>query len=244
MKKLAILLIILISNLLFFDIVYKIFYFNKIYPNIDFEFDMLKDVPTTFEDIKITESKEKKIIYSNDPIEINVKDEDYEKVDAIYCRKDKEIKSVCFWPSINFNYYQIYNNASSIEAIKALYFIKPSILFKMHNINNNKDLFLEALKNTKKKINYLNSPIDIQYFTMMRNFALNTNFEGYNKLYTISGDYDGHFSIIDNEENNTIYIIEVCRENKFRCASLSIFDKYGNYFTKEKIIDFISSIEI
>ena len=218
------------------------------YPNIDFEFYTLKDTPTTFEDIKITESKEKKIIYSNDPIEINVKDEDYEKINWLYCRKDKERESVCFKPTVDFNYYQIYNNASSIEAIKSLYFIKPSILFKMHNINNNKDLFLEALKNTKKKINYLNSPIDIQYFTMMRNLAFtlpSTIVVNYNELYIISGDYDGYFSIIHKEDSNTIYCrIRVCRENKYWCADLYLSDKYGDYFTKEKIIDFISSIEI
>lgn len=244
-KSLKIILIILLSVILVY-VIYKGLLFHTykdVSASIDNTFSNYS-VPQTIDDLNVKESNTKYIIYNNQNFDFN--NSEYQKKDYLYCRVDNQ--DVCIKPGYDANEYYYYNNLSLKESKKILLSTKLSItktsdLFKKHNINNNKDLFLERLNYIKTNKNVFSSIKDLEYDILMKNMLQLLPRIDKGNIYTISGDYDGYI-INEQNQNDNNYYVYACQNNKDACAGLLLFEKNTKYFTKDKITEIISSIKI
>lgn len=244
-KSLKIILIILLSIILVY-VIYKglLFYtYKDISDSINNTFSNYS-VPQTIDDLNVKESNTKYIIYNNKSFGFN--NSDYQKKDYLYCRIDNQ--NICIIPGYDANEYYYYNNLSLKESKEILlstklFITKTSDLFKKHNINNNKDLFLERLNYIKTNKNVFSSTKDLEYDILMKNMLLFLPRIDKGNIYTISGDYDGYI-INEQNQNENAYYVYACQNNKDACAGLHLFEKNTKYFTKDKITEIISSIKI
>ena len=244
-KSLKIILIILLSVILVY-VIYKGLLFHTykdVSASIDNTFSNYS-VPQTIDDLNVKESNTKYIIYNNQNFDFN--NSEYQKKDYLYCRVDNQ--DVCIKPGYDANEYYYYNNLSLKESKKILLstklsIIKTSDLFKKHNINNNKDLFLERLNYIKTNKNVFSSIKDLEYDILMKNMLQLLPRIDKGNIYTISGDYDGYI-INEQNQNDNNYYVYACQNNKDACAGLLLFEKNTKYFTKDKITEIISSIKI
>lgn len=244
-KSLKVLLIILLSITLVYTI-YKSLLFST-YKNIS---NSINDtygnykVPQIVDDLNVKESNTKYFIYNNQKFDFN--NPEYQKKDYLYCRVDN--KDICIRPGYDANEYYYYNNISLKETKKVLlntklFITKPNDLFKKHNINNNKDLFLERLNYIKTNKSILSTTKDLEYDILIKTMIQSLPKIDKGNIYTISGDYDGYV-INEQGQNNNTYYVYACQNNKEACTGLLLFEKNTKYFTKDKLIRIISSIKI
>lgn len=244
-KSLKIILIILLSITLVFTI-YKSLLFNT-YKDVSASINNTfgnYNVPQTVDDLNVKESNTKYFIYNNQKFNFN--NPEYQKKDYLYCKIDN--KDICIRPGYDTNEYYYYNNLSLKETKKVLlntklFIAKPNDLFKKHNINNNKDLFLERLNYIKTNKSIFSRVKDLEYDILIKTMLQSLPRIDKGNIYTISGDYDGYI-INEQSQSDNIYYVYACQNNKEACAGLLLFEKNNKYFTKDKITKIISSIKI
>lgn len=124
--------------------------------------------------------------------------------------------------------------------------INPNKLLKKYNINSNADLFNAMVDGIGNDVNIFNSNdyIRYSYFIRFITIASFPNTSNANKLYTISGDYDGYFFEYPiNKDSKGGYQAYICTDkNSFDCIDIIFLNK--EYFTYDKVIELISRIEV
>ena len=138
------------------------------------------------------------------------------------------------------------NIAEETNVLALFMMINPKRLLKKYNINSNADLFNAMIDEIGNDVNIFNSNdyIRYSYFIRFITIASFPNTSNANKIYNISGDYDGYFFEYPiNKDSKGGYQAYICTDkNSFDCIDIIFLNK--EYFTYDKVIELISRIEV
>lgn len=138
------------------------------------------------------------------------------------------------------------NIAEETNVLALFMMINPKRLLKKYDVNSEADLFNAMVDEIGNDVSIFNSNDYIRYsfFISFINIFSFPNVNNANKIYTISGDYDGYFfeqPISKNIKGG--YQAHICTDkNSFDCIDIIFLNK--EYFTYDKVIELISRIEV
>lgn len=138
------------------------------------------------------------------------------------------------------------NIAEETNVLALFMMINPNKLLKKYDVNSEADLFNAMVDEIGNDVSIFNSNDYIRYsfFISFINIFSFPNTSNANKIYTISGDYDGYFFEHPiSKDSNGGYQAHICTEkNSFNCINIIFLNK--DYFTYDKVIELISRIEV